>query len=61
MSAVVGEDNPGALRFFVKHGFVEEVRRRKALFRDGQAWDSIHLGILQREWMDLSKERASHE
>jgi RimJ/RimL family protein N-acetyltransferase len=61
MSAVVGEDTPGALRFFVKHGFVEEVRRRKALLRDGQAWDSIHLGILQREWLDLSKERVDHE
>jgi RimJ/RimL family protein N-acetyltransferase len=61
MSAVVGEDIPGALRFFVKHGFVEEVRRRKALLRDGQAWDSIHLGILQREWLDVSKERVDHE
>jgi RimJ/RimL family protein N-acetyltransferase len=61
MSAVVGEDTPGALRFFVKHGFVEEVRRRKALLRDGQVWDSIHLGILQREWLDLSKERVDHE
>ena len=61
MSAVVGEDTPGALRFFVKHGFVEEVRRRKALLRDGQAWDSIHLGILQREWLDVSKERVDHE
>jgi RimJ/RimL family protein N-acetyltransferase len=61
ISAVVGEDTPGALRFFVKHGFVEEVRRRKALLRDGQAWDSIHLGILQREWLDLTKERVDHE
>ena len=61
MSAVVGEDTPGALRFFVKHGFVEEVRRRKALLRDGQVWVSIHLGILQREWLDLSKERVDHE
>jgi RimJ/RimL family protein N-acetyltransferase len=51
LSAVVGEDNPAALRFFVRYGFVEEVRRRKALLRDGQTWDSIHLGILRDEWL----------
>lgn len=61
VSALVGEDNPGALKFFQKYGFLEEVRRRKALFRDGQAWDSIHLGILQREWMALTNKEATHE
>jgi RimJ/RimL family protein N-acetyltransferase len=61
LSAVVGEDNPGALRFFMKHGFVEEVRRRKALLRDGQTWDSIHLGILRSEWLALVDEEAGNE
>ena len=51
LSAVVGEDNPAALRFFMQYGFVEEVRRRKALMRDGQTWDSIHLGMLRDEWL----------
>ena len=51
LSAVVGEDNPQAQKFFEKFGFVEEVRRRKALMRDGQTWDSIHLGILRDEWL----------
>lgn len=55
LSAIVGDDNPGALRFFMRHGFVEEVRRRKALFRDGQAWDLIHLGLLRDEWLALNK------
>lgn len=50
LSALVGEDNPGALRFFIRHGFVEEVRRRKAILRDGQVWDLVHLGILRDEW-----------
>ena len=50
-SAVVGEDNPQAIKFFKKFGFVEEVRRRKALQRDGQTWDSILLGILRDEWL----------
>jgi RimJ/RimL family protein N-acetyltransferase len=51
LTAMVGQDNPGALRFFSRFGFVEEVRRRKALMRDGQAWDMIHLGILRDEWL----------
>jgi RimJ/RimL family protein N-acetyltransferase len=49
LSSVVVEDNPGALKFFQKFGFVEEVRRRKAILRDGQTWDSIHLGLLRDE------------
>jgi len=53
VSAVVVEDNPDALRFFQRYGFVEEVRRRKAIYRDGQAWDSIHLGILRDEWLAI--------
>jgi RimJ/RimL family protein N-acetyltransferase len=60
ISAGVGEDNPGALKFFKIHGFVEEVRRRKALMRDGQTWDSIHLGILQREWQASVKESVDN-
>jgi RimJ/RimL family protein N-acetyltransferase len=54
LSALVGEDNPSAIRFFTRYGFVEEVRRRKALLRDGQEWDLIHLGILRDEWLELS-------
>jgi RimJ/RimL family protein N-acetyltransferase len=53
LSAVVGEDNPSGIRFFKRHGFVEEVRRRKALLRDGQTWDLIHLGILREEWLAM--------
>jgi len=60
LSAMVGEDNPGALRFFTRFGFVEEVRRRKALLRDGHACDLIHLGILRDEWLALNME-DSHE
>jgi RimJ/RimL family protein N-acetyltransferase len=50
VSAVVGEDNPEAMKFFKKFGFVEEVRRRKVLLRDGHTWDLIHLGLLKDEW-----------
>ena len=50
LSAVLGEDNPGGLRFFQKFGFVEEVRRRQAIVRDGRVWDLLHLGLLAEEW-----------
>ncbi len=52
LSAIVGDDNPGAMRFFTRNGFVEEVRRRKALLRDGREYDMVHLGILRDEWLD---------
>ena len=42
--------NPAATRLFSKFGFVEEVRRKQALFYDGQRWDAIHMGILREEW-----------
>jgi RimJ/RimL family protein N-acetyltransferase len=50
LTAVIPEYNPVALHLFSKAGFVEEVRRRKALNRDGKRWDLIHLGILHEEW-----------
>ena len=56
ISVVVGEDNPAGLRFFKRHGFVEEVRRRKSLLRDGQTWDLIHLGLLREEWQAMNGE-----
>lgn len=55
LSAIVTGDNSGALRFFMRYGFIEEVRRRKALLRDGQAWDLIHLGLLRDEWLAINK------
>ncbi len=61
VSVVIAEDNPGALKFFANNGFVEEVRRRDALMRDGQTWDSIHLGLLRREWLVLIGEEVGNE
>ena len=56
LSILVGEDNPDAMRFFLRYGFVEEVRRRKAIHRDGQEWDLVHLGILRDEWLSPAVE-----
>ena len=60
LSVVVGDDNQAGLRFFKRHGFVEEVRRRKSLLRDGQTWDLIHLGLLREEWQAMQGE-SHHE
>jgi RimJ/RimL family protein N-acetyltransferase len=60
LSAVVGDDNQPGLRFFKRYGFVEEVRRRKSLLRDGQTWDLIHLGLLRDEWQAMQGENQ-HE
>jgi RimJ/RimL family protein N-acetyltransferase len=56
LSVVVGDDNQAGLRFFKRHGFVEEVRRRKSLLRDGQTWDLINLGLLREEWQAMQGE-----
>jgi RimJ/RimL family protein N-acetyltransferase len=41
--------NTGALRFLERHGFVEEVRNRDAVFRDGRRWDGLTYGLLKAE------------
>jgi RimJ/RimL family protein N-acetyltransferase len=51
VGATIPEYNPVAQHVFAKAGFVEEVRRRQALNRDGRHWDVIHVGILREEWL----------
>ena len=50
LSAQIPEYNPVALHLFQKAGFVEEVRCRQALNRDGRFWDLLHVGLLRDEW-----------
>jgi len=52
VTAVVPAYNEGALRLFQKFGFMEEVRRRKALHRDGTFWDIVSYGLLNSEWQE---------
>lgn len=54
LTAVVMEDNPRALKFFLANGFIQEVRRRQAIQRDDRRWDVIHLGLLKSEWQAYS-------
>lgn len=53
ISAHIPGYNLAALGLFQKHGFVEEVRRREVILRDGRRWDMVHLGILRPEWEAL--------
>jgi RimJ/RimL family protein N-acetyltransferase len=52
VTAVVPAYNEGALRLFQKFGFIEEVRRRKAMHRDGEFWDIVGCGLLNAEWRE---------
>jgi len=55
ITAEVGEYNDGGIALLTKFGFVEEVRRRKALERDGRRWDLIGFGLLKDEWLDQTR------
>ena len=50
LTVSIPEYNTIALHVAQKAGFVEEVRRRQAVNRDGKRWDLISLGILRQEW-----------
>ena len=55
VSAMVPEYNEIATRLFRKLGFVEEVRRREAMERDGRRWDLLTFGQLRSEWESLAQ------
>ncbi|MBN1453874.1 MAG: GNAT family N-acetyltransferase [Anaerolineales bacterium] len=50
VTIVIPEYCQAALALVNKFGFVEEVRRRKAILRDDRAWDLIIFGLLNSEW-----------
>jgi RimJ/RimL family protein N-acetyltransferase len=45
-----------AITLFEQAGFLMEVRRRQAIYRDGRPWDILHYGILQSEWKSREEE-----
>ena len=55
VSAMLPEYNEGGIRLFRKFGFVEEVRRRQAMERDGRVWDLLTFGQLRSEWEEQAK------
>lgn len=52
VTAVVPAYNEGAIKLFQKFGFMEEVRRRKAIHRDNEFWDLVAFGLLNAEWRE---------
>ena len=55
VTAVLPAYNEGAIRLFQKFGFMEEIRRRKALNRDGEFWDLLSFGLLNSEWREQAQ------
>lgn len=47
------EYNPRALRSYEKCGFRFEGRTRKDLMREGKHYDSLWMGILREEWLQM--------
>ena len=56
LSAIVPEYNMAAIALLKKFGFVEEVRRRQSVERDGRRWDVLVFGLLKDEWLEHSEE-----
>ena len=52
VTIVIPEYCQAALALVHKFGFVEEVRRRKAILRDGQEYDLLAFGLLHSEWAE---------
>lgn len=52
VSARIPEYNEAAIALFKKFGFVDEVRRRQAIDRDGRRWDLFVFGLLNSDWQN---------
>ena len=55
VSAAIPEYNEAALGLFRKFAFVEETRRRQALYRDDRRWDLMSFGLLRSEWEEQAR------
>ena len=52
VTIVMPEYNQAGIALVCKFGFIEEVRRRKAILRAGQEFDLLVFGLLRSEWAD---------
>jgi RimJ/RimL family protein N-acetyltransferase len=55
LSLGLHEYNPRALRSYEKCGFRLEGRTRQDLMREGRRYDSLWMGILREEWLQMQK------
>lgn len=61
VSAYVPEYNEAMIVLLKKFGFVEEVRRRQALARDGRRWDMLVFGLLKEDWQNQAEPVLSED
>jgi RimJ/RimL family protein N-acetyltransferase len=61
VTTVIPEYNRAAIALVQKFNFLEEVRRRKAILRDGQEFDLLAFGLLQSEWIVGAEETGNGE
>lgn len=52
----VFEDNPRAIRFYEKAGFIHEGRLRQAEYHNGQFHDVLFMSMLRPEWAEKLEE-----
>jgi len=50
VTIVIPEYNEAGIALVRKFGFIEEIRRRKAVLRNGQEYDLLAFGLLRSEW-----------
>ncbi|NWF64122.1 MAG: GNAT family N-acetyltransferase, partial [Chloroflexi bacterium] len=55
VTAVVPAYNEGAIRLFERFGFIEESRRRNAIYLDDRFWDVVGFGLLNAEWRESTQ------
>ena len=53
LSLGLHEYNPRALRSYEKCGFRLEGRTRQDILREGKRYDSLWMGILREEWLQM--------
>ena len=60
VTVVMPEYCQAGIALLRKFGFVEEVRRRKAILRDGQEYDLLAFGLLHSEWAETFALSGGH-
>jgi RimJ/RimL family protein N-acetyltransferase len=59
LETVLPSCNQEAIDLVEQAGFLMEVRRRQAWYSAGRAWDLLHFGILQAEWISREEEAVA--
>ncbi len=50
LMAILPEYNLAAIHLARKFGFMEEIRQRESIEREGRRWDALSFGLLRHEW-----------